>query len=275
MPRCIEQKTKKYLSRGSPPYSAMDCKDSTKKGNDGAMYVSKPDKRGIYHWVKSGVRTPKNKTTKRKSCSKNAPKNKIIILDMKEYDAKHNVTSGKNIDDIWMKSSDVKEHIEGMISKDGKVYIKNKWVDVSSEKAVLNGFRKFTVGYAAKNINKPIILYTREYDKMWPARNAWTKEAGNAENTYSRMKFIPNGDAGILRKKKKFVNWLNTRSPSIKEGTHFYIDGETFFCNNNAQRMSPYTCDPDEFLADGLQVDTKGKQILSTNLINTEVFVKA
>lgn len=26
MPACIEQKTKKYPSRGSPPYSAMDCK---------------------------------------------------------------------------------------------------------------------------------------------------------------------------------------------------------------------------------------------------------
>ena len=72
MPACIEQKTKKYRSRGSPPYSAMDCKDSTKKGNDGATYVSKPDKRGIYRWVKSvggvgataTVETPKNKTSK-------------------------------------------------------------------------------------------------------------------------------------------------------------------------------------------------------------------
>ena len=54
MPACIEQKTKKYRSRGSPPYSAMDCKGSSKKGNDGATYVSKPDKRGIYRWVKSG-----------------------------------------------------------------------------------------------------------------------------------------------------------------------------------------------------------------------------
>jgi hypothetical protein len=67
MPACIEQKTKKYHSRGSPPYSAMDCKGSAKKGNDGAMYVSKPDKRGIYRWVKgvdAMVGTPKNKTSK-------------------------------------------------------------------------------------------------------------------------------------------------------------------------------------------------------------------
>lgn len=69
MPDCVEQKTKKYLSRGSPPYSAMKCKDLTKKGNDGATYVSKPDKRGIYRWVKDNDRTvvaktPKNKTSK-------------------------------------------------------------------------------------------------------------------------------------------------------------------------------------------------------------------
>ena len=49
----IEQKTKKYRPRSSPPYSAMDCKGSYKKGNDGATYISKPDKRGIYRWVKS------------------------------------------------------------------------------------------------------------------------------------------------------------------------------------------------------------------------------
>ena len=70
MPACIEQKTKKYRSRGSPPYSAMDCKGSSKKGNDGTTYVSKPDKRGIYRWVKSvggvgaAAGTPKNKTSK-------------------------------------------------------------------------------------------------------------------------------------------------------------------------------------------------------------------
>jgi hypothetical protein len=275
---CIEQKTKKYRSRGSPPYSAMDCKGSSKKGNDGATYVSKPDKRGIYRWVKgvgSVVGTPKNKTIKRKSGSKSAPKNKIIVLDMKEYDAKHKGDDGADGADGWMKSAEIKSPIEGMISKDGRVYIKNKWVAASSDKAVLNGFRKFTVDYAAKHMNKPVILYTREYSSKWPARNAWTKAAGNADNTYSRMKFIPNGDAGIMGIKKKFVNWLTTRSPPIKEGTHFYVDGETFFCNNKAQRASPYDCNPDELLADGLQVDSKDKQTLSTNLMNTEVFVKA
>ena len=74
MSPCIEQKTKKYKSRTSPPYSAMDCKGSTKKGNDGAIYVSKPDKRGIYRWVKSNSNSPKK-----------LQKNKTVKLSVKEY----------------------------------------------------------------------------------------------------------------------------------------------------------------------------------------------
>ena len=54
MSKCIKQNTKKYKSRSSPPYSAMDCQGKTMIGNDGASYASKPDKRGIYRWVKSG-----------------------------------------------------------------------------------------------------------------------------------------------------------------------------------------------------------------------------
>ena len=74
MSPCIELKTKKYKSRSSPPYSAMDCKGSTKKGNDGATYVSKPDKRGIYRWVKGNSNSPTKMT-----------KNKTVKLSIKEY----------------------------------------------------------------------------------------------------------------------------------------------------------------------------------------------
>lgn len=73
MHSCNEQKTKKYRSRASPPYSAMDCKGLTKLGNDGSTYVSKPDKRGIYRWVITDTnvnRSSKNKTSKNKPTSK-------------------------------------------------------------------------------------------------------------------------------------------------------------------------------------------------------------
>lgn len=60
---CIKQKTKKYKSRSSPPYSAMNCRGKTISGNDGEMYTSKSNKRGIYRWVKNG--NSKNTTLKK------------------------------------------------------------------------------------------------------------------------------------------------------------------------------------------------------------------
>lgn len=52
MSKCVKLDTKKYKSRDSPPYSAMDCKGAKLLGNDGQQYVSKADKNGIYKWVK-------------------------------------------------------------------------------------------------------------------------------------------------------------------------------------------------------------------------------
>ena len=43
--------SEKYQTRKSPPFHAKDCKNLTKKGKDGD-YVSKPDARGVYKWVK-------------------------------------------------------------------------------------------------------------------------------------------------------------------------------------------------------------------------------
>jgi len=48
---CKEIKTDKYQNRNSPPYHAKDCKNITKKGKDG-NYISKPDAKGIYKWIK-------------------------------------------------------------------------------------------------------------------------------------------------------------------------------------------------------------------------------
>jgi hypothetical protein len=98
MPSCIEQKTKKYRSRGSPPYSAMDCKGLTKTGNDGSSYISKPDKRGIYRWVVTGTtksKYSKNKTTKNKSTYTNNFKSTSITVSPSTSHAK--CTYKKNI----------------------------------------------------------------------------------------------------------------------------------------------------------------------------------
>ncbi len=59
---CVKETSAKYKSRPSPPYHANDCKGETKPGNDGQTYISKADKHGVYHWVK----TPQSKTQTQK-----------------------------------------------------------------------------------------------------------------------------------------------------------------------------------------------------------------
>ena len=49
---CQEVKTEKYQTRKSPAFHAKDCKGISKKGKDGD-YISKPDAKGIYKWVKA------------------------------------------------------------------------------------------------------------------------------------------------------------------------------------------------------------------------------
>jgi hypothetical protein len=49
---CSKQTTSKYTSRPSPPYPANECCNRTMIGNDGNMYISKVDKKGICKWIK-------------------------------------------------------------------------------------------------------------------------------------------------------------------------------------------------------------------------------
>lgn len=48
---CVKETKQKYTVRNSPTYSAAKCKGTRKKGNDGKLYASKPDKNGVYKWV--------------------------------------------------------------------------------------------------------------------------------------------------------------------------------------------------------------------------------
>ena len=43
---------KKYVTRDSPPYPANEFCGRKKKGNDGLMYLSSPDKNGVCKWIK-------------------------------------------------------------------------------------------------------------------------------------------------------------------------------------------------------------------------------
>ena len=50
--RCEPSNLKKYINRKSPAFPAQNCRHHKKIGNDGFPYVSKPDKNGIFKWVK-------------------------------------------------------------------------------------------------------------------------------------------------------------------------------------------------------------------------------
>jgi glucose/arabinose dehydrogenase len=47
-----KKSTKKYVTRSSPSYSANEHCGKVKKGNDGKMYISTPDKNKICRWKK-------------------------------------------------------------------------------------------------------------------------------------------------------------------------------------------------------------------------------
>lgn len=50
---CEPQTLKKYVTRPSPPYPANECCGRTLAGNDGARYVSVPNKNGVCRWVRA------------------------------------------------------------------------------------------------------------------------------------------------------------------------------------------------------------------------------
>ena len=128
-----------------------------------------------------------------------------------------------------------------------------RWVPETSVE--LNGFRKFTVDYAAKHIGKPIALYTREYNDEWPSANAWSRKK---DSTHVVMQFVPNGDA--LAGTKRLAGWLKTQKPAIKDRTMFFIDGPLSYMKG-------------DYITDGMQVDSVGKKIVTTNALSTDTFV--
>jgi hypothetical protein len=130
-----------------------------------------------------------------------------------------------------------------------------------SKKILSSSFKKFTVDDAAKKINKLITIYCREYKDELPEKNDWKNKK---DPTYYKLKFRPNGNAGILGKKNRLENWLISQKPEIKNKTFFVIDGELYEYINNKWT----------YFADGLQVSSGDKKTISPRLMNTECFIK-
>ena len=52
---------KKYCKRPGPPYSASQCEQESKLGNDSHMYYRKKESSGFYKWIKSTSSQKKNR----------------------------------------------------------------------------------------------------------------------------------------------------------------------------------------------------------------------
>ena len=52
MSKCVKETNFKYRIRRTPRYSANKCKSKKKIGNDGSLYKSVSNKKGVYRWIK-------------------------------------------------------------------------------------------------------------------------------------------------------------------------------------------------------------------------------
>jgi hypothetical protein len=138
---------------------------------------------------------------------------------------------------------------------------KNKWVITQTASGVkrwspytsveLNGYKALTVNYLKKNIGKEIKVYEREY------KDTWVKKS---EKMF-RSTFIPTGNAVSGKNFTVIENWLKTQKPEIKDNTIFGIEGNLKYPGEKINLVS-------------LQVDSKNKSLVSSNIINMEAFIK-
>lgn len=72
--KCVASTQKKYTSRPSPPYPANDCKGKELRGNDGQLYKSIANARGVYSWKPVAGTSTTRKITRKAEKSKSKGK---------------------------------------------------------------------------------------------------------------------------------------------------------------------------------------------------------
>ena len=139
----------------------------------------------------------------------------------------------------------------------------HRWVVKKTEKGVkrwvpfysttLFGYTPLTAKILKKNINKPIIVYERQSHNFWP------KSKKDFDVKYL---FTASGDAELVTKDKKenivFSNWLKNKKYIVKKNDIFIIKGN----------MKSNDIDST------IQVSPLPDELVSTNLMNTDAFVK-
>jgi len=133
----------------------------------------------------------------------------------------------------------------------------NRWVVVKNVKNIprwspvasttLFGYTLLTAKYLADNVGKPVTVFERESRFMWPTKR----------NDFDvKYTFTPSGDAEC--EGRVYKNWLKTRTPPVKEDDLFVIQGTM-----RGDLDAP------------LKVAPKPGELVSTNLMNTEAFIKS
>jgi hypothetical protein len=168
--------------------------------------------------------------------------------------------SKKNKNNRKSPSESATSMTEGTIhhGNDGQLWVVKKaangtprWMPYISVE--LNGFKALTVDYLAKKIGKEIEIYERGYDSEWPKKG---------DSNLIKLRWIGNGNAQYFKQKTILENWLNTQKPVIKDNTMFSVLGiGDWYGNKDMSDMS-------------LQVDSKNKKIVSSNIVNMEAFIK-
>lgn len=150
------------------------------------------------------------------------------------------------------------EHPEGTIELGND---KQKWVVKKTDKGIkrwvpfhstsLFGYAPLTAKILKQNINKPIMVYERQSQYVWP------KSKTDFDVKYL---FTASGDAELINKNdtKVFPNWLKNKNYVVQKNDKFIIKG--------SMKSNDITAN--------LQVSPLPDELVSTNLMNTDAFVK-
>lgn len=162
-------------------------------------------------------------------------------------------------------SSSATLHPEGTIEfgKNSPSGDSQRWVVKKTDKGVkrwvpfhsthLFGYAPLTAKILKDNINKPIMVYERA------ALGTWPKSARDFDVKYS---FTASGDAELITNKGKdiqvFPNWLRKKTRAVKKNEYFVIKGTM----------------KSKDLDSNIQVAPLPGELVSTNLMNTDAFIK-
>ena len=113
-------------------------------------------------------------------------------------------------------------------------------------------FRRLTAKILARNIGKKVTVYERE------ARDFFPRSTRDFDVKYT---FTPSGDGELIKHRTKHIlypNWLRKRNYTVKKNDLFFIKGKMISKDISAE----------------IQVAPLPAELVSSNLMNTEAFVK-